>query len=451
MDKFEFESFTKFRDVVEDLQSCFIDVCGENYARTPSLSEWMRASRLTHRLTLMTMELYGYASASRQFQTFTLRQGFNSNVAKGVESEENEKESGHSKKLKFTKKEILAMPIQYHNLFFTENVVAHIRLCKGKYHEIRCQLDGKKITATNKNLETAKKRFIEKLHEHANPPKQEEPIEEEPPFVSFYDYGQEWLDTVKRPIVKENTFADYQSIFDVHLFPAFGHLELCAITRQEIQTYFNELIEKGKSRSAHKQRQLLTSLFEYAEIDELITRSPMKKITLPIHESENGKSLTVDEEKIFVERCLQSETLSGKAFVFILYTGLRRAELSTATVTGEFVTVISAKQRKGKTIRTRKIPISPRLKKLLPNLESEINDFKGLYLNRLGRTFKEWLPNHHLHELRHTFITRAQECGIAREIVSVWAGHKADNTMTSNVYTHFSEEFQLQEIKKFDY
>ena len=345
------------------------------------------------------------------------------------------------------------MPIQYQNLFFTENVVAHIRLRHGKYHEIRCQIDGKEITATNKNLELAKQRFIEKLHAHVNAPKEDQPqpIEEEPPFVSFFDYGQQWLDTIKRPTVKETTFADYQSIFEVHLFPAFGDRELCSITRQDIQTYFNALIEKGKSRSAHKQRQLLTSLFEYAEIDELITRSPMKKITLPIHESENGTALTLEEEKAFVERCLRSETLSGKAFVFILYTGLRRAELATATVSGEWVTVISAKQRKGKTIRTRKIPISPRLKKLLPDLENEINDFKDLYLNRLGRTFKEWLPTHHLHELRHTFITRAQECGIAREIVSVWAGHKADNTMTSNVYTHFSEEFQLQEIKKFDY
>ena len=87
----------------------------------------------------------------------------------------------------------------------------------------------------------------------------------------------------------------------------------------------------------------------------------------------------------------------------------------------------------------------------MPNLETELETFKGMYMNRLGRTFKEWLPAHHLHELRHTFITRAQECGIAREVVSLWAGHKADNTMTTNVYTHFSEEFQLQEIKKFDY
>ena len=66
---------------------------------------------------------------------------------------------------------------------------------------------------------------------------------------------------------------------------------------------------------------------------------------------------------------------------------------------------------------------------------------------------KEVFENHHLHDLRHTFITRAQECGIRREIVSLWAGHKADSSITTTVYTHFQErsELQLQEIVKYDY
>jgi integrase len=159
----------------------------------------------------------------------------------------------------------------------------------------------------------------------------------------------------------------------------------------------------------------------------------MKKITLPIHESENGTALTLEEEKVFVERCISSGTLSGKAFVFMLCTGIRRSELVTAQLSGEWIVITSAKQRKGKAVRQRRIPISPRLRRLLPNIEEELDTFKGLYLKRLGRTLKEWLPNHHLHELRHTFITRAQECGIPREVVSLWAGHKADNAMTTNV------------------
>ena len=32
-----------------------------------------------------------------------------------------------------------------------------------------------------------------------------------------------------------------------------------------------------------------------------------------------------------------------------------------------------------------------------------------------------------------------------------WAGHAADNTQTSKVYTHFSPEFMLKEAQKVDY
>lgn len=67
------------------------------------------------------------------------------------------------------------------------------------------------------------------------------------------------------------------------------------------------------------------------------------------------------------------------------------------------------------------------------------------------QAMKRLMPAHHLHDLRHTFITRAQECGVDREVVSVWAGHAADGTQTSNVYTHFSREFMLQEGRKVIY
>lgn len=358
--------------------------------------------------------------------------------------------AGVSKVFKFTKKEMETMPIQYKNLFFTENVVAHVRVRNNVYYEIRCQVNGKRITATSKELAKAKKKFIEKLHElerKENAAKAETTEK----VTTFYEYATQWLETIKRPTVKPPTMADYESIFRAHLFPAFGDRPLPSITRQDVQEHLNRLIEQGKSRAAHKQQQILKSIFEYAEIDELISRSPCKKIKLPVHESENGTALTMEEESAFVEKCLSSGTRSGAAFIFLLCTGLRRSEMATATIDGEWITVISAKQRMGRTVRTRRIPISPRLRRLLPNVETELETFKNLYPNRLARYLKEFLPNHHLHELRHTFITRAQECGISREVVSVWAGHKADNTMTSNVYTHFSDAFQLAEIQKFSY
>ena len=91
------------------------------------------------------------------------------------------------------------------------------------------------------------------------------------------------------------------------------------------------------------------------------------------------------------------------------------------------------------------------LKKLLPMID--LNLIRQANPNKLTCAFSDLYTNHHLHELRHTFITRCQECGIAREIVSLWAGHSTDKTITTTVYTHLEQnvELQLQEIARFIY
>lgn len=50
-------------------------------------------------------------------------------------------------------------------------------------------------------------------------------------------------------------------------------------------------------------------------------------------------------------------------------------------------------------------------------------------------------------------FTRAQKCGIRREIVSLWAEHQADSSITTTVYTHFQErsKLQIQEMEKYSY
>lgn len=360
----------------------------------------------------------------------------------------NEKTSEEQKKgtIKFKQKEIETMPLYYKNLFFHGDVVARWRRRSDNLIEIRCQINGKKITASAKTQDAAAKKFIKKLFD-VDPTR---PDQKESP-VTFADYSAKWLETVKRPHVKQTTYDDYLSTFRCHLLPVFGNRQLNQIKQFDVQAHLNALIEEGKSRAAKKQAQILKSLFEYALEDDLITKSPMRLVKLPYHEEEHGQALTREEEDQLVARCLEGNTRTGKAVLFILYTGLRRSELATVRLEDGFAIVTSAKQRKGRKEKSRAVPISPRLRRLLPNLEDDVATFKDLYMNRLARTLKEWIPDHHLHELRHTFITRCQECGISRELTSVWAGHKADNTMTSNVYTHFSREYQKAEMMKFDY
>ena len=132
----------------------------------------------------------------------------------------------------------------------------------------------------------------------------------------------------------------------------------------------------------------------------------------------------------------------------MIFTGIRRSELASAEISPQWVTVVTAKGRKGEAPKKRKIPVSPMLMPFLPFMTKENLTVREDYLTK---DISKFIEGHHLHELRHTFITRCQECGISRELTSVWAGHKADNTMTSNVYTHFGEEFQIGEIQKLRY
>ena len=127
-----------------------------------------------------------------------------------------------------------------------------------------------------------------------------------------------------------------------------------------------------------------------------------------------------------------------------LYTGIRRGELHSLQIEGDFISVICGKCRKGHKKRRRKIPIAPELRAVLPLSEEDL----AVENDVLTGNFKKLCPAHHLNDLRHTFISRCQECGIAKTLVDVWTDHTDKKDMTAGVYTHFSQEYQLREMEK---
>lgn len=98
-----------------------------------------------------------------------------------------------------------------------------------------------------------------------------------------------------------------------------------------------------------------------------------------------------------------------QGFIFVLYTGLRRSELKIAVSEDGFVTVTTSKTRKGLKERKRSVPVSPMLERLLPQIDLE--RIKKIFVDTLTDKFGKVIPGHKLHDLRHAFITRCQECG----------------------------------------
>lgn len=109
------------------------------------------------------------------------------------------------------------------------------------------------------------------------------------------------------------------------------------------------------------------------------------------------------------------------------------------------LTIKNSKLKSYQKEKYRTVPIFP---KYSTTLDKPIKHKANL--KQLRIEFKNYCPNHTLKDLRHTFTTRARECGIDNELVAVWTGHSLGN-ITAGVYTHFSMEHQQKQAEKLVY
>ena len=134
----------------------------------------------------------------------------------------------------------------------------------------------------------------------------------------------------------------------------------------------------------------------------------------------------------------------------MLYIGARRSELKTIEINEErqSITLNSSKIKTGQREQEREIPINPKIQNYIDEIKK--TDLSSINLDKMSVEFKKILPNHHTHELRHTFISRSAEKTIPIELISKWVGHSG-KTMTDKVYLHFSWEYEVEQAKKLDY
>lgn len=238
------------------------------------------------------------------------------------------------------------------------------------------------------------------------------------------------------------------------LSPTFTKRTLSDITRSDLQTYLFGIIKEGKHRKAKKLALMLNCIFDMVAEDNG-KPSPMNKVVVPNYVTKKGSAFNYDEEKTLVNHCIaNTDKDTASALLVLLYTGLRRSELKTLKIIdGTWLECETSKERIGKNIVKRQIPFTPMMKRVLPYIDFE--KARNVNLNSLNTAIKRIFPNHHLHELRYTFITRCKESGVHGEVVLLWDGHEEDKTIHSSKvdrgYTDFSKEFQLKEATKVNY
>lgn len=327
--------------------------------------------------------------------------------------------------LKFSLRELNTMPAKLKNYFAIKDKIVRYRFHKGVY-EVNYRRDGIKLYVAAKDLATLKVRFRQELEQylllHPECPKTRKsrydlpeetsvpaqpvvlPQHAAPEDVLFQEYVDQWL-MFKKQTVKPRTYQEYERMAKFHFEKDFRGAKLKDMTRARIQEYLFKLVEAGKHRTAEKLRLAFSCIFDLVS-EDLGIPSPMKKIVLPYHESKKGSALTKDEEKKLVDFCIaHRDNAASSALLVMLYFGLRRSELKTIRIEGEFLICTTSKQRQGRVEVDRKIPFSPVFRRVLAHVDF---DRAGMVnLSTIQTTFKRLFPDHHPHELRYTYITRA--------------------------------------------
>jgi integrase len=278
------------------------------------------------------------------------------------------------------------------------------------------------------------------------------------------DVAERWLAGARAGTIRNRSgqtykpaaVRDYERHLRLRVLPAFGHRELESITRGELQTFVDDLLESGLSPSSVVCALLpLRAIYRRAVARDQVAHNPTRGLEMPAVE----RSVRVVASPGAVERLLHvlepdDQALWSTAF----YAGLRRGELTALrwedvdlaaglirvrrgwdAVEGE----IAPKSREGK----RNVPIPAPLRDVL--LEHKLrhqDDARTVVFGTLSqvlastrRASTRWkrlgLDDVTLHHARHTYASFMIAAGVNAKALQAFMGH-ANIAVTFDLYGH---------------
>ena len=286
------------------------------------------------------------------------------------------------------------------------------------------------------------------------------------------DWLSIWLQNYVKPTAKEKTYIRYFEIVENHLIPRIGESEMANVTPLVLQQMLTELSTCGNLRtggglSANTINAIVTVIHSALQVAYNLGYLPeyaVGKLKRPKAAEKGIECFTVEEQKRIEAAVLADKRPKMFGVLLCLYTGLRIGELLALEWSdvdfskSELIVNKSCHDSKkdGKYCRLTEAPKTPTSrrvvpipKQLLPLLREQkkksfsafvIGEDKvqtvrsyqysfSLLLRRIG------VRHHGFHALRHTFATRALECGMDVKTLSEILGHK-NPTVTLNRYVH---------------
>lgn len=292
--------------------------------------------------------------------------------------------------------------------------------------------------------------------------------------MKYSKWLDEWLENYVKPTSKERTYTRYECLIRVHIKRGLGRYELEALTPIVIQRFLTERMQRGNQitgggLSANTINGMITMIQSSLRMAREcgVTRVYYAdKVKRPRLKEKEVSCFSLAEQKKIEKYIIEKRNPKYYGIILCLYTGLRVGELMALewsdidlvkgiiNVTKTCYDGVDANGKMCRVIGSPKTPSSERKiplpKQLLPFMSNWKRKAPYRFLvSSKGSTFsvrsyqrsfgnllyKIRVSHRGFHSLRHTFATRALECGMDVKTLSEILGHK-NPSVTLSRYVH---------------
>ena len=303
--------------------------------------------------------------------------------------------------------------------------------------------------------------------------------------MNYNNWLNDWLGNYVKPAVKSRTYERYLQVCRLHIMPALGGEDMGKMTTIKIQKFVTTWLENGNKRTGGVLSANFVNLIisivqnsiKTAHIMGIVKENVASKIKRPRIVEKSVDCFSLQEQKKIEKYVLGATKPKLFGVLLCLYTGLRIGELLALTwddidvrkgmisvsktcydarVDCRYVRLVNSP----KTLSSERIIPLP--KQLLPMLKSlkrqskceyvVADNDKPVFVRSYQRTFelllkKLKIDHKGFHSLRHTFATRALECGMDVKTLSEILGHK-NAIVTLNRYAHSLLEHKVDMMNR---
>lgn len=316
-------------------------------------------------------------------------------------------------------------------------------------------------SVTEWSIEQARDWALKKLVEarEGNDPAEPAKIEKATPF--FKDCFSMFIEYHKTK-VKPKTIAEYEAGAVLHILPRFGNKKITKIQHSDIESLHYSL--RGTQYQANRILALLSVFFNWCEKMEYIPRNSNPARGVEKYKEVPRKVYIKDSElerigKVFLQ--LKEENNSDFYVLYAIelyfYTGARRNEilnLKWENIDFDNKKIVLPDSKTG----FKEIPLSDYVISLLNEIPRE----QGYIFKGRGKTghivcvkgaWKRILERaglagsgYRIHDLRHTFASKAVSNGYSLPLIGAMLGHK--NIQTTERYSHLQNNIVQQAMEE---